>query len=124
VIIVTTPDIEGKRIIKVLGLVQGNTVRARHVGRDVLAILRSLVGGEVGQYSRLLIESREQALDRMTQQATEMGANAVVNLRFATSMIMTGAAEMLAYGTAVVVEEWAKNGTASEGKACLLTASS
>jgi uncharacterized protein YbjQ (UPF0145 family) len=105
VIIVTTPDIEGKRIIKVLGLVQGNTVRARHVGRDVLAILRSLVGGEVGQYSRLLIESREQALDRMTQQATEMGANAVVNLRFATSMIMTGAAEMLAYGTAVVVEE-------------------
>jgi uncharacterized protein YbjQ (UPF0145 family) len=105
VIIVTTPDIEGKRIIKVLGLVQGNTVRPRHVGRDVLAILRSLVGGEVGQYSRLLIESREQALDRMTQQATEMGANAVVNLRFATSMIMTGAAEMLAYGTAVVVEE-------------------
>lgn len=104
-IIVTTPDIEGKRIIKVLGLVQGNTVRARHVGRDVLAILRSLVGGEVGQYSRLLIESREQALDRMTQQATEMGANAVVNLRFATSMIMTGAAEMLDYGTAVVVEE-------------------
>jgi uncharacterized protein YbjQ (UPF0145 family) len=105
VIIVTTPDIEGKRIIKVLGLVQGNTVRARHGGRDVLAILRSPVGGEVGQYSRLLIESREQALDRMTQQATEMGANAVVNLRFATSMIMTGAAEMLAYGTAVVVEE-------------------
>jgi uncharacterized protein YbjQ (UPF0145 family) len=104
-IIVTTPDIEGKRITKVLGLAQGNTVRARHVGRDLMAFLRNIVGGEVGQYSRLLTESREQALDRMTQQAAEMGANAVVNLRFATSMIMTGAAEILAYGTAVVVEE-------------------
>jgi uncharacterized protein YbjQ (UPF0145 family) len=104
-IIVTTPDIEGKCIIKVLGLAQGNMVRARHVGRDLLAFLRNIVGGEVGQYSRLLTESREQALDRMTQQAADMGANAVVNLRFATSMIMTGAAEILAYGMAVVVEE-------------------
>jgi uncharacterized protein YbjQ (UPF0145 family) len=75
------------------------------VGRDILAGLRHVVGGEVGQYSRLLIESREQALDRMTQQARDMGANAVVNLRFATSMIMAGTAEILAYGTAVVVEE-------------------
>jgi uncharacterized protein YbjQ (UPF0145 family) len=80
-------------------------VRARHVGRDILAGLRNVVGGEVGQYSRLLTESREQALDRMTEQAQDMGANAVVNLRFATSMIMAGAAEILAYGTAVVVEE-------------------
>jgi uncharacterized protein YbjQ (UPF0145 family) len=104
-IIVTTPGVEGKRTVQVLGLVQGNTVRARYVGRDILAGLRNVVGGEVGQYSRLLTESREQALDRMTEQAQDMGANAVVNLRFATSMIMAGAAEILAYGTAVVVEE-------------------
>jgi uncharacterized protein YbjQ (UPF0145 family) len=104
-IIVTTPGVEEKRTVQVLGLVQGNTVRARHVGRDILAGLRSIVGGEVGQYSRLLTESREQALDRMPEQAQDMGANAVVNLRFATSMIMAGAAEILAYGTAVVVEE-------------------
>lgn len=104
-ILVTTPSIEGKPTIKVLGLVQGNTVRARHVGRDVLAGLRNIVGGEVGQYSRMLADSRDQALERMAQQATALGANAVVNLRFATSMIMDGTAEILAYGTAVVVEE-------------------
>ena len=104
-IIVTTPSVDGKPTVKVLGLVQGNTVRARHVGRDILAGLRNVVGGEVGQYSRLLIESREQALSRMVQQAEDLGANAVVNLRFATSMIMGGTAEILAYGTAVVVEE-------------------
>ncbi len=82
-----------------------NTVRARHVGRDIIAGLRNVVGGEVGQYSRLLAESREQALSRMVQQAEGLGANAVVNLRFATSMIMGGTAEILAYGTAVVVED-------------------
>ena len=104
-ILVTTPAVDGKRIVTVLGLVQGNTVRARHVGRDILAALRNVVGGEVGQYSRLLTESREQALSRMVQQAESLGANAVVNLRFATSMIMSGTAEILVYGTAVVVEE-------------------
>jgi uncharacterized protein YbjQ (UPF0145 family) len=104
-IVVTTPSVDGKRTVKVLGLVQDNTVRARHVGRDILAGLRKVVGGEVGQYTRLLTESREQALNRLIQQAEGMGANAVVNLRFATSMIMSGAAELLAYGTAVVVED-------------------
>lgn len=104
-LLVTTPTIEGKRTVLVLGLVQGNTVRARHVGRDILAGLRNIVGGEVGQYSRLLTESREQALSRMVLQAEGLGANAVVNLRFATSMIMTGTAEILVYGTAVVVED-------------------
>ena len=104
-LLVTTPAVDGKRVVKVLGLVQGNTVRARHVGRDIIAGLRNVVGGEVGQYSRLLAESREQALNRMVQQAEGLGANAVVNLRFATSMIMGGTAEILAYGTAVVVED-------------------
>ena len=104
-LLVTTPVVDGRPTIKVLGLVQGNTVRARHVGRDIIAGLRNVVGGEVGQYSRLLAESREQALSRMVQQAEGLGANAVVNLRFATSMIMGGTAEILAYGTAVVVED-------------------
>jgi uncharacterized protein YbjQ (UPF0145 family) len=104
-LLVTTPTIEGKRIVQVLGLVQGNTVRARHIGRNFLASLRYVVGGEVGQYSRLLTESREQALTRMVHQAEAAGANAVVNLRFATSMIMSGTAEILVYGTAVVVED-------------------
>jgi uncharacterized protein YbjQ (UPF0145 family) len=104
-IVVTTPTAEGKRTLKVLGLVRGNTVRARHVGRDILAVLRTLVGGEVGQYSRLLADSRDEALERMIQQAETMGANAVLNTRFATSMIMSGTSEILAYGTAVVVEE-------------------
>jgi uncharacterized protein YbjQ (UPF0145 family) len=104
-IVVSTPSVEGKGMADVLGLVQGNTVRARHVGRDILAGLRNLVGGEVGQYSRLLTDAREEALQRMIGQAEGMGANAVVNIRFATSMIMSGAAEILVYGTAVVVEE-------------------
>ena len=104
-LVVTTPSVEGKSIVKVLGLVQGNTVRARHVGRDILAALRNVVGGEVGQYSRLLAESREQALSRMVQQAENLGANAILNSRFTTSMILGGAAEILAYGTAVVLED-------------------
>jgi uncharacterized protein YbjQ (UPF0145 family) len=104
-IVVNTPSVEGKRTLEVTGLVQGNTVRARHIGRDILAGLRNLVGGEVGQYSRLMSDAREEALQRMLQQADKMGANAVVNLRFTTSTIMQGASEMLAYGTAVVVEE-------------------
>ncbi|MDA1219627.1 MAG: YbjQ family protein [Chloroflexi bacterium] len=104
-LLVTTPTIEGKRTVQVLGLVQGNTVRARNIGRDFLAGLRNVVGGEVGQYSRLLTEAREQAVSRMVQQAEALGANAVVNLRFSTSMIMSATAEILVYGTAVVVED-------------------
>ncbi len=104
-IVVNTPSVEGKRTLEVTGLVQGNTVRIRHVGRDFLAGLRNLVGGEVGQYSRLLADAREEALQRMLRHADGMGANAVVNLRFTTSSIMHGASEMLTYGTAVVVED-------------------
>jgi uncharacterized protein YbjQ (UPF0145 family) len=104
-IIVTSNEISGKRIVKTLGLVRGNTIRARHIGRDIMAILRGIVGGEIVDYTKMLAEAREQALDRMTEEAEKMGANAVITLRFATSMVMQGAAELLAYGPAVVVEE-------------------
>ncbi len=102
-IIVTTEHIQGKEIEKVLGMARGNTVRARAVGKDIMAMLRNVVGGEVTEYTKMIAESREQALDRMMENAKEMGANAVVNVRFGTSMVMRGAAEILAYGTAVVV---------------------
>ena len=102
--ITTSNDMPGKRIVKTLGLVKGNTIRARHVGRDIMAMLRHLVGGEVTDYTKMMAESREQALDRMSQEAQKLGANAVISLRFSTSFIMSGAAEILAYGTAVVVE--------------------
>ncbi|MCH2570896.1 MAG: YbjQ family protein [Planctomycetes bacterium] len=102
---VTTPYLEDRKIVKVLGLVRGNTIRARHVGKDIMAGLRNLVGGEIHEYAKLLAESREQALDRMEEEARALGANAIVGVNFATSVVMGGAAEMLAYGTAVVVEE-------------------
>lgn len=104
-IAVTSDSIPGKKIVKTLGLVRGNTIRARHVGRDIVAGLRNLVGGEIMEYTKLMAESREQALDRMNQEAERMGANAVIGLRFTTSVIMGGAAELLSYGTAVYVEE-------------------
>ena len=103
-IITTSDTVAGKRIVETLGLVKGNTIRARHLGRDLLAALRNVVGGEVVDYTKMLAEAREQALDRMVTEAERMGANAIVTLRFATSMLMQGAAELLAYGTAVVVE--------------------
>lgn len=104
-ILATTQEIEGKRVTKVLGLAKGNTVRARHLGQDIIAVLKNLVGGEVSNYTKLLAESREQALDRMVADAESLGANAVIMMRFQTSMIMAGTAELLAYGTAVVVED-------------------
>ena len=88
-----------------MGLVRGNTIRARHVGRDIMAGLRTIVGGEISEYTKLFAEAREQALDRMLEEARGLGANAVLEVRFATSMVMSGAAELLAYGTAVVVED-------------------
>jgi len=100
----TTDTIEGKKIIKHLGLAKGNTIRARNIGRDIMAILRHIVGGEITDYTKMMAESREQALDRMIEDAQKLGANAVVRLSFSTSMIMGGASEILAYGTAVVVE--------------------
>ena len=102
--LVTTPTLPGKTIVRTVGLVRGNTIRARHIGKDIMAGLRNLVGGEVTEYAKLLAESREQALDRMVDQAEELGANAIIGLQFQTSVIMSGAAEMMAYGTAVVVE--------------------
>ena len=104
-IVCTTGRIEGKRIVRTLGLARGNTVRARHVGRDIAAGFRNLVGGEISEYTKLLAEAREQAIDRMVAEAREMGANALVEVRFSTSEVMTSAAELLAYGTAVVVED-------------------
>ena len=103
-IIVTTPTVPEKKITRTLGLVRGNTIRARHVGKDIMAAMRNLVGGEVTEYAKLLAESREQALDRMVEQAEALGANAVIGLQFQTSVVIGGAAEMMAYGTAVAVE--------------------
>ena len=100
----TTETIVDKKIIKHLGLVRGNTIRARHIGRDIMAILRNIVGGEITDYTKMMAESREQALDRMIESAKELGANAIVQIRFSTSEIMGGASEIMAYGTAVVVE--------------------
>ena len=109
-IVVTTSRIEGMRIVRVVGLVRGNTVRARHLGRDIVAGLRGIVGGEIAEYTKLLAESRETAVDRMVEEARGLGANAIVEMRFSTSMVMTLAAELLAYGTAVVVEEKDREG--------------
>ena len=103
-ILVTTPTVPGKTIKETLGLVRGNTIRARHVGQDIKAAFRNLIGGEVVEYTKLMAESREQAIDRMVAAARELNADAVVSLRFTTSMIMGGAAELLAYGTAVTFE--------------------
>ena len=104
-ILATTPTITGKRIVVTHGLVRGNTIRARHVGRDIGALFKNLVGGEIKAYGKLLEDSREEALMRMMEDAQKMGANAVVSVRIATSVVMAGAAEMLAYGTAVTVED-------------------
>jgi uncharacterized protein YbjQ (UPF0145 family) len=104
-IITTIDTIPGKRVTKTLGLVRGNTIRARHLGRDILAALRNIVGGEIREYTKLMGESREQALDRMQDEATRLGANAIVGLRFTTSYLSAGAAELLAFGTAVVIED-------------------
>jgi len=104
-IVVTSETIANKKIVKTLGLVRGNSVRARHIGKDIMAGLRNIVGGDIHEYAKLMAESREQALDRMITEASELGANAVVTVRFTTSVIMGGAAEILAIGTAVVVED-------------------
>jgi uncharacterized protein YbjQ (UPF0145 family) len=102
-IVVTTEQIEGKKITETLGLVRGSTIRARHVGRDIMAGLRNIVGGEVKDYTVMLAQAREEAIQRMVEQAEKIGANAIVGTRFVTSMVMSGAAEMVAYGTAVKV---------------------
>lgn len=104
-IVSTTETIANHRVEKVLGLVRGNTIRARHVGRDVQAVLRHIVGGEIREYTKLMAEAREQSLDRMIAEAEALGANGVIGVRITTSMVMSGAAEILCYGTAVRLEE-------------------
>lgn len=101
ILITTCEQLADRPTLEVLGLVRGNAVRARHVGIDILAGFRNLIGGEIRDYTQLLGQSREQSLDRMAEQARQLGANAIVGVRFTTSMVMGGAAEMLAYGTAV-----------------------
>ncbi len=101
IITTTALEIPGKKITKVLGIAKGNTIRARHVGRDVMAGLKTIVGGEIKTYTQMTTKSREEAFNRMVNEALDMKADAIIGVRFATSMIMQGAAEMLAYGTAV-----------------------
>ena len=104
-ILVTTDTVPGRKIVKTCGLVRGNAVRARHIGRDILAVLRNIVGGEVLEYTKLMAEAREQSIDRMRDEASRLGANAIVGMRFTTSFVSAGAAELLAFGTAVVVAD-------------------
>lgn len=100
-ILATINEVAGKEITEILGLVRGNTIRARHVGKDIMAGFKNLVGGEITDYTKMLAESREQAIDRMTEEARSLGADAIIGIRFTTSSVMQGAAELLAYGTAV-----------------------
>ena len=103
-IIVTTEHVPGQQETASLGLVRGSSIRARHLGKDIMATFRNMAGGEVLEYSKLLGESREQAIDRMIEEADSLGADAIIGVRFQTSMVMQGAAEMLCYGTAVKLE--------------------
>lgn len=102
--ITPSPEIAGRRVVETLGLVRGNTIRARHVGQDILAVFRNLIGGEVREYTKMMAESREQAIDRMIEEARSLDADAVINLRFTTAYVMGSAAEILAYGDAVRLE--------------------
>lgn len=103
-IIATSDQVEGKTIAKTIGLVRGNTIQARHVGKDIRAGLKSIVGGEITDYTEMMASAREEAIQRMVEDAKSQGANAIVGMRLATSMIMQNASEVLAYGTAVVLE--------------------
>jgi uncharacterized protein YbjQ (UPF0145 family) len=103
-IITTTDQVEGKKIKKTIGMVKGSTIRAKHLGKDIMATFRGMAGGEISEYTQMMAESREQALQRMVEDAEKQGANAVVAMRFSTSMVMQNAAEILAYGTGVVLE--------------------
>jgi uncharacterized protein YbjQ (UPF0145 family) len=107
-IVVTTETVPGRTIREAVGLVRGNTIRARHVGRDIMAGLRNLAGGEVREYTKLMAESREQAIDRMVDEAEQLGADAIVAVRFTTSMVMSTAAEILCFGTAVMLDAEAR----------------
>jgi uncharacterized protein YbjQ (UPF0145 family) len=103
-IITTTDTISGKQVVRTIGWVKGNTIRARHIGKDIVAGLRGIVGGEIVEYTKMMAEAREEAIARLVEDAEAQGANAVIGLRFSTSLVMQNASEILAYGTAVVVE--------------------
>jgi uncharacterized protein YbjQ (UPF0145 family) len=103
-IVVTAADVAGQRVVETLGLVRGSSIRALHLGRDISAVLRHITGGEIKEYTKVLAEAREQAIDRMVEEAQTLDADAVVAIRFQTSEVMHGAAEMLCYGTAVKLE--------------------
>ncbi len=103
-IITTSAQIEGKTIAKTVGLVKGSTIRARHLGKDIMAGFRGMVGGEITEYTKMMAEAREQAIQRMVEDAEKQGANAIISMRFTTSMVMQSASEILAYGTGVVLE--------------------
>lgn len=105
IILTTTSEIPGYKIASILGVVKGNTVRARNIGRDIAAGLKNIVGGEIKTYTDMIADSREEAFNRMVNEAISMGAHAIINIRFTTSMIMQGASEMLAYGTAVTLKK-------------------
>jgi len=102
-IVTTSGQIEGKKITKTVGLVKGSTIRAKHLGKDIMAAFRGLAGGEITEYTQMMAEAREEALRRMIEDAEKQGASAIVGMRFSTSMVMQNAAEILAYGTGVVV---------------------
>ena len=103
-ILSSTETIPGKKVVKSLGIAKGNTIRARNIGKDILAVFKNMIGGEIEEYTKLIAEAREQAVDRMVADAERMGANAIINVRFTTSYIMQNASEILAYGTAAIVE--------------------
>ncbi len=103
-IITTSGQVEGRTIAKTIGLVKGSTIRAKHLGKDIVAAFRGIAGGEITEYTRMMAESREQALQRMVEDAEKQGANAIIGMRFTTSMVMQNAAEILAYGTGVVLK--------------------
>jgi len=103
-IITTTEQIEGKKIKKTIGMVKGSTIRAKHLGKDIMAAFRGMAGGEITEYTKMMAEAREEAIQRMIEDAERQEANAIISVRFTTSMIMQNAAEVLAYGTGVVLE--------------------
>jgi uncharacterized protein YbjQ (UPF0145 family) len=103
-IVVTSPTIPGKNIVRTIGLVRGSTIRAKNLGKDIVASFRGIVGGEVEEYTQMMAESREQALSRMIEDAEKQGANAIISMNFTTSMVMRSAAECIAYGTGVFIE--------------------
>jgi uncharacterized protein YbjQ (UPF0145 family) len=104
-LVVSSDKIEETEIVETLGMVKGNTIRAKHLGKDIVAALRNLVGGEIKEYTEMMSDAREQAVNRMVEQAEKLGADAIINVRFTTSMVMSGASEFLAYGTAVKTKD-------------------